>query len=70
MLNLWYSIDMTTKKKFAVTWAKNYCAHGEEVIEANSRVEAEEIMNERIGDLQGSMQYLPDDNYIEAFELK
>ena len=61
---------MTTKKKFAVAWTKNYTAHGEEIIEAKSRVEAEFIMDERIGDLTGSMQYHPDNNYIEAFELK
>ena len=58
------------KKKFAVTWSKAYYVCGEEIIEANSRVEAEEIADNNIGDYEGSMQYNPDQNYIEAFELK
>lgn len=57
-------------KKYAVTWSKTYYAHGEEVIEANSRVEAEEVVEENIGDYEGSIQWYPDENIIEAFELK
>ncbi len=57
-------------KKYAVTWSKTYYAHGEEVIEANSRVEAEEMIEENIGDYEGSMQWSPDENTVEAFELK
>lgn len=56
--------------KYAVTWSKAYYAHGEVIIEANSRVEAEEIADDNIGDYEGSMQYNPDQNYIEAFELE
>jgi len=57
-------------KKFAVTWSKVYVAHGEEVVEADSRVDAEEMVENKIGNLEGSMQYKPDGNYVEAFELK
>ena len=57
-------------KKFAVTWSKTYYAHGEEVIEANSRVEAEEMVEENIGDYEGSMQWIPEENTVEAFELE
>ncbi len=61
-------------KKYAVTWSKTYYAHGEKVVEANSRVEAEEMIEEmieeNIGDYEGSMQWNPDENTVEAFELK
>jgi hypothetical protein len=57
-------------EKYAVKWSKAYYAHGEVIIEANSRVEAEEIAEDNIGDYEGSMQYNPDQNYIEAFELE
>ena len=46
-----------------------YYAHGEEIIYAEDRVGAEKIVEDKIGDLEGSMQYVPDDNYVEAFEL-
>ena len=57
-------------KKYAVTWSKTYYAHGEEVIEANSRVEAEEMVEENLGDYEGSMQWNPDENTVEAFVLE
>jgi len=57
-------------KKYAVTWSKTYYVHGEQIIEANSRVEAEEIAEDNIGDYEGSMQWNPDENTVEAFELK
>jgi hypothetical protein len=57
-------------KKYAVTWSKTYYAHGEKIIMANSRVEAEEIAEDNMGDYEGSMQYDPNENYVEAFELK
>ncbi len=58
------------KKKFAVTWSKAYYVCGEEIIEANSRVEAEEIAEDNIGDYEGSMQWNPNETTVEAFELK
>jgi len=57
-------------KKYAVTWSKTYYAHGEKVVEANSRVEAEEMIEENIGDYEGSMQWNPNENTVEAFELE
>jgi len=57
-------------KKFAVTWSKTYYSHGEQIIEANSRVEAEEIAEDNIGDYEGSMQWNPNETTVEAFELK
>ena len=57
-------------KKYAVTWSKTYYVHGEKVVKANSRVEAEEMVEENIGDYEGSMQWNPDQTTVEAFELK
>lgn len=57
-------------KKFAVSWCKTYYSHGETIIEANSRVEAEEIAENNIGDYEGSMQWNPDETTVEAFFLK
>ena len=56
-------------KKYSVSWTKVYYSHGEEVVYAEDRVGAEKIVEDKIGDLEGSMQYVPDDNYVEAFEL-
>ena len=58
------------KQKYAVTWSKTYYAHGEVIIEADSRVEAEEIAENQIGDFEGSLQWNPDQDTVEAFELK
>lgn len=55
--------------KYTVTWSKSYYACGEEVIEANSKVEAEQIVKENIGNYEGSIQWIPDENTVEAFEL-
>ena len=57
-------------KKYTVTWSKTYYAHGEQIIEANSRVEAEEIAEDNIGNYEGSMQWSPEQNTIEATELQ
>ena len=56
--------------RYLVTWSKTYYAHGEEVVTAKSEVDAQEIIEDKIGDLEGSMQYDPNENYVEAFELK
>ena len=57
-------------KKYAVTWSKTYYAHGEEVVTAKSETDAQEIIENKIGDLEGSMQWNPDETYVEAMELK
>ena len=55
--------------KYEVHWSKLYCASGTEEIEADSPEEAEKIMDEKIGSLSGSMQYLADDNMIDVEEV-
>lgn len=57
-------------KKYTVTWSKSYYSCGEEVIEANSKAEAEEIVEENIGNYDSFLQYIPNENIVEAFELK
>ena len=57
-------------KTFTVSWSKTYYVRGEEVIEANSKAEAEEIAEQNIGDYEGPMQWNPDESILEAFYLK
>ena len=56
-------------KKYSVSWSKVYYSHGEEIVYAEDRGGAEKIVEDKIGDLEGSMQYVPDEDCIEAFEL-
>ena len=56
-------------KKYSVTWTKLYYSYGEEIVYAHDRVGAEKIVEDKIGDLEGSMQYISDEDYVEAFEL-
>jgi|TARA_R110000737_G_scaffold133914_1_gene165345 hypothetical protein len=57
-------------KLYTVTWSKTYYTHGEEIIEARSRVEAEEIAQRNSGDYEGSMLWNPDETTAEACFLK
>lgn len=57
-------------KKFKVLWIKRYHTSGEETIEAPSAEAAIKIIEEKIGDLEGSLQYNPDEDEIEAHEVK
>lgn len=52
--------------RYKVNWSKAYYISGTETVEANSQAEAEEKVDAYIGDLEGSMQYTPEDNLIEA----
>ena len=57
-------------KKYKVSWGKTYYASGEVEVEATSRMDAELKVEENIGNYEGSMQYDPNENYIEAEEIK
>jgi len=52
---------------YKVYWSKRYYASGTVKIEADSFIEAEEIVRERIGNYEGSMQYDPDGDEVEAY---
>jgi len=56
--------------KYDVDWAKTYIASGSIEVEANSEDEARQIVLERMGDYEGSMQYDADRDYVEAYEIK
>ena len=56
--------------KYEVTWSKTYYASGSVEIEANSSEDAEELVRERMGDYEGSMQYDADRDFVEAYEPK
>jgi len=56
------------KMKYKVFWSKTYYMNGTEEIEADTPEEAIKKMDKLIGDLEGSMQYYPDDNIIEVEE--
>jgi len=59
---------MTNKKLYTVDWSKAYFSYGSVEIEASSVEEAEEIVDQQIGDYEGNMQYDPDGNSIVAYE--
>ena len=52
--------------KYKVDWSKTYIASGTVEIEAESEMDAEIIAEENIGNYEGSMQYDPNENYIEV----
>ena len=56
------------QKTYLVEWSKAYYTSGDEFIKASSAEEAEEILLDKIGDLEGSLQYNPADDYVEASE--
>ena len=51
--------------KHEVHWSKTYYNSGTEIVEAETRDEAESIVREKIGGLEGSMQYDPNEDYVE-----
>jgi hypothetical protein len=54
--------------KFDVDWSKTYYVQGQVTVEAHSAKEAEDIVYDKLGDFEGTMQYNPDDDYVEAYE--
>ena len=59
---------MADKRDYKVRWSKTYYVSGELDVKAFNREHAELIVSEQIGDLTGSMQYDPNEDYIEAEE--
>ena len=53
--------------KYEVHWVKRYYSTGVFVVEADSKLRAEEKGDEFIGDQEGSMQYDPGGNEIEIY---
>ena len=58
------------KHKYTVNWSKAYYCNGVCEVEADSPEEAERLVDEKIGGLEGTMQYHPDDNLIEVQEAE
>ena len=57
--------------KYNVDWVKNYFATGTVEIEANSKVEAEAIADNEIGDYWWEeLQYDPDGDEVTAYEIQ
>jgi hypothetical protein len=56
-------------RKFQVTWSKTYIAHGKQVVMAESRAKAEELVADRLRSLTGSIQHDPDLDIVEAYEI-
>ena len=56
--------------KYEVTWSKTYYASGLVEVEANSSKDAEDIVRDRMGDYEGSMQYDADKDFVESYEAK
>lgn len=55
-------------KKFKCLWSKTYITSGEVVVEAESAEEAYSMIDESIGDYDGSKQYIPNQNEIMVLE--
>ena len=55
---------------YIVYWSKRYYASSTVEVEANNKEEAEKFVEERMGDYEGSMQYDPDADKVEAYPTK
>ena len=55
-------------KKYKVEWSKTYYTRGTETVEAESEFAAEDMVRNRMGDLEGSLQWNPDEDTAEAWE--
>ena len=55
--------------KFIVDWSKTYYVSGTVEVEAANEDEAYSIVDDNIGDYTGSMQYDPNENYINVNTL-
>jgi len=56
--------------KYDVQWSKTYHVGNVIQVDAKSEEEAEKKVLEMIGDLEGSMQYDPDEDYVLAYKQK
>jgi hypothetical protein len=57
------------KKKFKCDWSKTYIRSGQVEIEAETQFEALDILDSMVGDLEGAIQYLPDENSYHVKEM-
>jgi len=56
--------------KFQVDWSKTYYHSGQEIVEGvDTQEEAEAEVQKRIGDLTGSSQYDPNEDYVHAVKI-
>ena len=55
---------------YKVYWSKTYHSSGDIEEEATSFSEAENIVRDEMGDYEGSMQYAPDADTVEAYPTK
>ena len=55
---------------FHVDWSKTYISSGTETIVARDQLHAESLIQERLGDLEGSMEYDPDYDSVTATEVE
>jgi hypothetical protein len=54
--------------KFKIDWTKTYIQSGSIDIEAKTIKEAEKIVEENIGNYEGSFQYIPELNTIQTLK--
>ena len=54
--------------KYTVTWSKTYYASGSVEVDASNSQDAEDVVRDRMGDYEGSMQYDADKDFVEAYE--
>jgi hypothetical protein len=57
-------------KTYEIAWVKNYHMANSVLIEAESEEEALQIAEDNIGDYEGSMQYDPDEDWVESWGEK
>ena len=57
-------------KTYEIAWVKNYHMGNSVLIEAETEEEALEIARNNIGNYEGSMQYDPDEDWVESWGEK
>jgi|SaaInlV_100m_DNA_2_1039680.scaffolds.fasta_scaffold131894_1 hypothetical protein len=57
-------------KTYEIAWVKNYHMGNSVLIEAETEEEALEIARDNIGNYEGSMQYDPDEDWVESWGEK
>ena len=54
-------------KTYEIAWVKNYHMGNSVLIEAETEEEALQIARDNIGNYEGSMQYDPDEDWVESW---
>ena len=54
-------------KTYEIAWVKNYHMGNSVLIEAETEEEALEFARDNIGNYEGSMQYDPDEDWVESW---